>query len=182
LQDAIVRDPKGAGKRFTDFLKNGCHFVFGDPKSIQAVPFDPVNFLGKDWGIEEQDKRSLVLSEIDLVSCLFETCLEKGESSITGKEKLRRLKAKKNFIRLDARFFLALWRDYEVNKENCVLEMLYRTRGIKYLDFFGTILRHPNGDRDVLYFCRDDVGQWDWYYHWLDIDWNAGHFSFGCAS
>lgn len=32
LQEAIVRDPKGAGRRFTDFLKNGGRLVAGEQK------------------------------------------------------------------------------------------------------------------------------------------------------
>jgi len=40
----------------------------------------------------------------------------------------------------------------------------------KYISFFGTILRSPNGTRRVLYLYYDG-SQWDWDYHWLGNDW-----------
>jgi len=36
-----------------------------------------------------------------------------------------------------------------------------------------TILRSPNGNRNVLYFYRNDDGKWNWNYNWLNNDWSA---------
>ena len=130
---------------------------------IQAVPFDPVALLGKGWSIEEQDERSLALNEIDLSKVSFETCLKQGEASITGEKKLKRLKTS-GHIRLDARFFLALWKNQKLIPES----WKEKTNGSTTEIFFdGTVLRRPVGYRDVLYlFWRG--GQWRWGYYWLD--------------
>ncbi|MCX6712875.1 MAG: hypothetical protein NTY66_01560, partial [Candidatus Vogelbacteria bacterium] len=53
LQDAIIRDPKGAGERFIAWLKNGGRMTIGEPKKIKldhAHPFNPAEFIGnKGW-------------------------------------------------------------------------------------------------------------------------------------
>jgi hypothetical protein len=38
---------------------------------------------------------------------------------------------------------------------------------------FYTILRNPNGNRNILYLYRNDDGKWNWNYNWLDNDWNS---------
>jgi hypothetical protein len=45
-----------------------------------------------------------------------------------------------------------------------------------------TILRNPNGNRNVLYLYRNDDGQWNWNYNWLDNDWDADNLSAGYAT
>jgi hypothetical protein len=183
--EVIDLTPEEFGKRFTAFLKNGCHFISGDPKSFLAKSFNPTEFIGKEWtiwkgsakgeglsGKKDQDERSLALTEISLASLRFETCLKKGETSITGEEKLIRLKNSKKIL-LGGNAFLGLWLDYQANKENSALEWLWRNYKISYLDFFGEILRGPDGRRRVLYFCRHNDGEWFWHCHWLDNDWNA---------
>lgn len=186
LQDAVIRNGKEAGDQFTRFLKNRGRVIVGDPKSFFTTSFDPAEFIGKEWkvwrgpidgdglsGEEDIDPRSLGLTEINVASLLFETCLKKGEQRITGEEKLKRLKAA-NVVRLGGNVFLGLWRDFETNKENSILEHLYRTRKITYLDFFGFILRRPDGRRCVLDLYRDDGGEWIWGYGWLGRGWSAG--------
>lgn len=37
LQDAIIRDPKGAGARFTDFLKNGANMQLPDGSNVPTT-------------------------------------------------------------------------------------------------------------------------------------------------
>jgi len=44
-----------------------------------------------------------------------------------------------------------------------------------------TFLRNPNGNRNVLYFYRND-DKWNWNYNWLDNDWNADNLSAGLAT
>lgn len=39
-----------------------------------------------------------------------------------------------------------------------------------------TLLRNPNGNRNVLYLYRHDDGSWNWNYNWVDNDnWNASN-------
>ncbi len=141
--------------------------------------------MGKGWatwkgpidgdglsGEEDVDPRGLALTEIDISKLIFETNLKKGENSIKGEEKLRRQK-EMYVIRHGGNAFLGLWEDYQANKENSVLEYLYRTQERTFLDFMGQILRSPYGYRSVLYLCRDD-GEWCWYCRWLGRDWDAG--------
>jgi hypothetical protein len=170
-------------------------FITGDPKSILIKPFDLAEFIGNDWstwkgpadgdglsGEKDIDSRSLSLTEVKFTDFLFETCLNEGESSISGEEKLRRLKEKTEFIRFGGNVFLGLWEDYQVNKKNSVLEWLYHNYKITYMDFMGQILRVPLGYRNVLYLYRSDSGEWHWHCHWLGDRWDAGNLSVGFAS
>ncbi|MCX6713049.1 MAG: hypothetical protein NTY66_02475, partial [Candidatus Vogelbacteria bacterium] len=75
-----------------------------------------------------------------------------------------------------------LWLDYQANKENSVLGWLYRTRKITYLDFFGLVLRDPDGRRCVLCLYRHGDGSWLWNYYWLDGDWESERCSAGLAN
>lgn len=145
-----------------------------------SKPFNPTEFIGPDWKEAERDERSYALTEIDFSQVLLETCLEKNEDRITGETKLKRLK-EKELIRLGGQQFLALWLDYQANKENSVLEWLRKTRGITYLDFPGLVLLYPDGSRYVLYLFWYG-GQWYWDYYWLDYVWDGRHFSAALAS
>ncbi len=112
------------------------------PKEIvQAVPFDPVKFLGEGWSIEpDQDEESLALTEVDLSKVSLETGLK---AKITGEEKLKREK-KRKVIRLDARFFMALWND----KTKIPEAWKEKTNGnTTYICFTGTPLRNLNDGR-----------------------------------
>lgn len=183
------------GKRFTAFLNNDCRVIIGDSKSLLTKLFNPAEFIGKNWatwkgpidgdglsGEEDVDPRSLALAEVELARFLFETCLLAGEKSVTGEEKLRRLKEKPEFIRFGGNVFLGLWHDYQTYKENSILEWFYRNFGVTFMDFIGQILRHPHGNRNVLYLRRSAYGEWYWRYYWLDDQWGAGDPSVGCAS
>lgn len=150
---------------------------------VTASPFDPVQFVGKRWALipGEHDTRCDVITEIDFSTVLFETCLKEGEKSITGEEKLARLKAGGN-IRLGLTVFAGLWTDYQAHKNNSTLECLYKEQSIAYLDFFGDVLLGLDGGRCVLSLCRDDAGVWDWYCDWLDSDWGVADRSASLAS
>lgn len=171
LQERIIRNPKEAGRQFTAFLQNGARVVIGEPKIIsvdRSQPFDPVKFLGKGWSIDEQDERSLALTEIDLTKVHLETMLEQGERSIKGEEKLRRLK-KAGHICLDAKIFQTLWENQILIPER----WKEKTNGsTTYIYFDGTVLRSPDGDRYVLCLFWHD-GQWGWHCGWLGPDWHA---------
>ena len=156
----------------------------------RSKPFNPAEFLGQGFSIwrgpadgggmegeGEQDSRSLALQEVDFSKVLLETCFEGEETWITGEEKLRRLKAS-GHIRLDARIGQAL---YEEEGQR-TLRWLHDTHGIRYVDFMGTILRSPDGDRDVLFLYRGDDGGWDRDYYYLECGWRAHDFSAALAS
>lgn len=158
-------------------------FVFGEPATISSLTFDPVTYIGKNWKEEpDSDPGSKGLKEIKISDLRFETCLEKGEDLITGEEKIRRLKAKQELVRMGAEYAVWLLEDWKSKRENSVLEHLFRTRKVAYIDFPGTILRGPDGNRDIFYLYRDGRGKWDWYCIWLGDDWDSGVFSLCSAS
>jgi hypothetical protein len=158
-----------------------------------AQSFNPAEFIGSGWtvwkgpadgdgleGEEDRDLREDALTELDLANLMFETCLEEGESRITGEVKLERLK-KAGKTRLGGRF-LALWQNYEKNKGDSLLEYLHKTRKLTYLDFFGLVLRSSDGCRYVPFFYRSDGGSWHWDCKWLINVWDRGDVSAGLAS
>ncbi|MDO8524727.1 MAG: hypothetical protein Q7R99_03830 [bacterium] len=144
-------------------------------------PEELIKLLGEGWEIVEEDPRSL-LTEVEVSKFLFMTCLREGENRITGEEKLRRLKEMSGFIPFGGNVFRGLWEDYQAKKENSILEFLYKTQEVSFMDFPGTVLRSPDGDRSILYLYRVDDGDWHWYYDWLDSRWHAYYPSVGCAS
>lgn len=167
----VVNKPRESGVQFTAFLRNGGRVIVGEPKVLQtdrSKPFGPVGFLGEEWTIEEQDERSLTLTELDLTKVRFEDMLKDGESWIKGEEKLKRLK-EAGHIRLDAVIFLHLWKNQHLIPESWKEKINGNPR---YIFFDGTILRSPSGDRYVLYLIWRGGG-WDWGYYWLDRDWSA---------
>lgn len=183
----ITLSPEEFGNRFTEFLKAGARFILGGLK-VACTPLNPAEFIGAGWtfwrgpkdgngldGEEERDKASMTLAEVDFDSADFLTCLEKGESSITGEEKLIRLKKLGRPI-YGTTVAMGLWQDYQScqNKTDSKLKRLYQQKKIgSYVDFFGDILRNPIGHRCVLYFYRFDGGSWRWSYNWLDDGWNV---------
>jgi len=189
LQDEVISlSPEEFGRRFTAFLKTGARFSFGGLK-VATAPFDPAKFINGNWafwkgpkdgdgknGEEERDKASMALAEVDFEKVDFLTCLEAGESSVKGEEKLVRLR-KLNRILYGLNVMAGLWQDYQQNKGGSVLEKLYQQKGITFISFFGDILRDPDGSRSVLYLCRGDVGSWGWYYSWLGCDWGDRIFT-----
>jgi hypothetical protein len=169
LQQQIINKPKEAGAQFTTFLKNGAYVIIGEPKIIsidRTKLFDPATFIGQGWTIEEQDERSLALTEVDLTKVKFETCLQKGETSIQGEKKLKRLKQMGN-ICLDAGVFMTLWQNQNLIPER----WKEKTNGnTTFIYFDGTILRGPDGFRYVLcLYWLDD--RWHWRCRRLGDDW-----------
>lgn len=116
----------------------------------RTQPFDPVQFLGKDWSIEEQDECSLALTQLNFAKVHLVNMLREGETGINGEEWLERLK-EAGHIRLDAKIF-------QTFRENQVF-IPEHWKG-KPVYFFGTVLRDPGGYRCVLYLCRRGDGQW----------------------
>ncbi|MFA5967155.1 MAG: hypothetical protein WC805_01375 [Patescibacteria group bacterium] len=176
----IIKNPKDAGKQFTQFLRNGGRVIVGKPTIIpidRTVSFSPAEFIGKDWKIAEEDERSLALAEVNLDEVCFESMLNKGEISVKGETKLERLKTA-GHIRLDAKIFQTLWENQQLIPESWKEKIDGKTR---YIFFDGTILLHPDGSRHVLYLYWYD-GEWYWRYSWLGHDWPANDPSAVLAS
>lgn len=109
----------------------------------RSQPFNPGLFIGSGWMIEEENQESLALSEVDLSQVLFESMLNRNEWSITGEEKIRRLK-KANHVFLDAKIFQTLWENQQLIPES------WKEKG--HIFFDGTIFRYlgASGNRGVL--------------------------------
>lgn len=148
----------------------------------RAQPFDPASFIGSGWtiwcgladgkglkGEEQQDARSLALTEIDFTKARFEACLADGEHVITGEQRLNRLR-EKDVIRADAAIGVALLKE----PDQVTLNWLYQTHGVKWFELPGTELRDPSGDRCFLCLCRRDGGRWSWRCSWLGGGRGAG--------
>jgi len=189
-QDIVKGDPEWFAGQFVKFLANGARFIFGGLK-VTCASLNPAEFIGAGWmfwkgpkdgkgleGEEERDKVSLALTEVDFDKADFLPCLNEGEGSITGEEKLVCLR-KLNRPLYGAIQFMGLWQDYQQcqDKAQSKLEQLYSQKGVTYIDFFGDILRTPDGLRCVLCLCRDDDGSWDWRCYWLDGGWSEHSFS-----
>jgi hypothetical protein len=147
---------------------------------IRPLDFDLATIFCSGWKYSDKkgdtDDRSLELTEADFSKVLFQTCLRKGEPSITGEEKLKRLIASGN-IRLDPRFGAALFQE----ERHATLERLYKERNVTYLDFPGQVLLNPLGNRYVLYLSRN-VGRWLLNAFWLGHGWDSRDFSVSLAS
>ena len=180
------------------YLQNAIdgRFIVNEPKFVLTRPFDPAEFIRKDWtiwkgpidgnglsGEENVDLRSLSFKKISLADFLFKTCLRKGENFISGKEKLRRLKEEESdFIRFGGNVFLGLWENYKIDGKDSILQQLYCNFGVTSMDFMGHILRSPHGNLNVLYLSRVDSGEWYWDYYDFSSKWNIDKPSVGCVS
>lgn len=146
----------------------------------RSNPFNPAEFIGAGWtiwrgpadgnglqGEEEQDARSLALTEVDLGGVILDAALSAGENSTSGEERLRRL-AVASGVKMDAKIFQTLWE----NKKMIPERMKEKTNGnITFVFADGTILRSPSGIRYSLYFCWDaDYREWFWDSYWLADD------------
>ncbi len=172
----VIDQPGDSGRQFTLFLKNGCQVLIG-AKKIIAEPFDPArSFGGAKFTVvaDEQDRRNDDLTEIDFEKADFLNMLSQAESSITGEEKLGRLKKIKR-TRYGATAFMGLWQNYRVWKESSALETLYHTKHIGYVDFFGDVLLNSFGKRCVLCLIRNSTnGKWERSYTLLEDEWRSG--------
>ncbi len=151
----------------------------------RTQPFNPSTFIGDGWSIwkgpidgdglegeEAQDQRSLALYQLDLSAIRFRTMLKRGETSITGRERLERLKTSGN-ICLDAKVFQTLWENKNLIPESWKKKMEGDPHFI-YLD--GTILCGPDGRCYVLSFYWLDK-KWRWSYRLLHNNWGASRSS-----
>ncbi|MFH1206975.1 MAG: hypothetical protein V1668_00005 [Patescibacteria group bacterium] len=142
-----------------------------EPHILKRLPFDPEKFIGKGWSVDEQVSKRTG-DNLDAGQITRKDYLKKGEPSINGEERLRRIKASGEAdLQLDASDCVALYQE----DGQKTLRWLYETRGVTWLSCWGTILRDPDGDRSVLCLCRHEDGSWLWDYFWVDHDgWDAG--------
>ena len=192
LQDVIV-DRAKLIRNLELFLANGAQVLIGEPKVIQidrSTSFNPATFIGAGWtiwkgpkdgkgleGEEEQDARSLTLTEVDLSQVLFQDCLRVNESYHTGEECLTRFIAQGD-IRLDAAIFHYLWQNQHLIPAPWKEPINGNTR---YVFFDGTTLRNSDSRRCTLYlFWHDD--RWRWRVDWLNRNRRANYPSVLLAS
>jgi hypothetical protein len=173
-------------RRFTEFLRNGARSSSGG-MTIYTVAFDPKT-LGS-WGFwhgtkngnglhgqRDYDERNDDIHEIDFGDVEFASCLGRNEEEITGEEKLARLKDSGR-IRYGTSVMMGLFKDLDLYKEKSVLERLYRTYGIGYIDFFGDVLREPGHNRCVMSIRRVKPGIWEQFFHCLYQTWSGSDLS-----
>ena len=133
---------------------------FGESKIIRPISFNPAEFIGKGYSIwrgpvdgnglegdEEQDVRSLSLTEVDFTKVFFNNAINKNWDLITGEEKLKRLKSS-GCILIDFRFGAALYNE----SYQPTLNWLRIDRGITRFYFSGTTFRDRNGCRCMVFF------------------------------
>lgn len=157
-------------------------------KIDRTNPFDPAKFIGEGWSIwrgpkdgkglegdEEQDSRSLAITELDPTKLFAQTGLNEDETTVTGEEKRARLMLKA--IQADAKIARVLYEE----EGQTTLKWLHKTLNLTWIEFLGTTLRGPGGGRDALCLCRGDDGSWDWGYYWLGFDRGASDPAVGFA-
>jgi hypothetical protein len=133
--------------------------------------FNPARFIGMGWTgtIEEQDERSLALTEVDISQIHLETCLKPGEEYIKGEEKIQRLKST-GHIRLDGKVF----QTFLENKHLIPEWWKEKTNESSTFIFFdGTIFRdYQRGLLCVFFLCWFN-GRWHWDYDCLERNWRS---------
>ena len=193
VQSVISLTREEFGGRFTAFIRNRAQLIVGEPKIIpidRSIPFNPAAFIGKGWsiwrgpadgngltGVEDQDERSLALTQINLADVRLVTCLKDTETVVKGEEKQCRLKADGR-VRLDAKIFQTFWENQALIPERFKEKV---NGNILFIFFDGTVLRRPGGGRYVLCLCWHD-GAWLWYVLWLGYVWGASSPSAVLAS
>ena len=124
----------------------------------RTQPFDAAKFIGDGWTIDEQDERSLKISEIDLYDLQLNNYLKEHETTIIkGEERKRRIK-EDGRICLDAAWFIFFWNNKHLIPENWKDRVNGDTR---YIAFSGTSLCNPTGGHFTLclYWLK---GSWYW--------------------
>lgn len=180
LQDKVIQlTPEEFGRRFTLFIQNECRLTITAPGTViidRSKPFNLTAFTGKDWRIEEEDRRSLALTEFNVAKILLQTGLNEGEAMVTGEEKRRRLMGQA--IQLDAKVGQTLFEE----KGQVTLRWVHEHLGVTWIEFLGTVLVGPYGIRYALFLYRLDDGSWYWNCVWLDHDRYANYPAVGLAS
>jgi hypothetical protein len=174
--DLIIQDGYEAGEYFTYFLKTTGKSII-DRRKLRTIRidrkrlFNPAQFMDhQGLEIEEQDKRSVMITEIDSSTIALESMLE-GGTVISGEEHLRRLK-QTGYTRLDAGIFQTFWENQHLIPEY----WKGAANDPKHIFFDGTILRNQYGRYVISLYWS--MGEWRWTYCRLDIGgWKAEDLS-----
>jgi hypothetical protein len=175
--DAIIQNAYEAGEHFTYFIRTTGELI-AERRMLRTIKIDrqsifsPSQFMDHEGlEIEEQDKRSIVLREIDSAAITLESMLQ-GETAISGEEHLRRL-MQTGHTRLDAKVFQTLWEN-----QHLIPEYWKGTANDpKHIFFDGTVLKNQRG-RYVISMHWDKDSEWKWAYCRLDRgDWKAENLS-----
>lgn len=144
-------------------------------KINRTKEFDLVKFIGKNWAIESENEESLKIKDLDISKLVLHTGLKGNETYITGEERLKRLEGT---ILLDASIAQTLYEE----KGQKTLEEIYGKLGCMWIEFLGTILRDPHGNRRALCLYRSVDGSWSWGCRWLYDDRRASFPALGFES
>lgn len=141
--------------------------------------FVPNTFIGDGWRIGKLEidcDPRVPVDAFDFSTLLFETLLGLEEIHVKGEVKLQRHRQIRNLIPLGANAFQALWLDYQVKKENSILEVFFREKGVICIEFYGDILKYTHVGEHALRFIRRD-GAWLWGTCILNNDRSARDYS-----
>jgi hypothetical protein len=135
-----------------------------------------------EWSVDEEDERSLALSELDLTKVILEPTLESDDFA-EGQEVLKRLKDK-GYVRLDVKILKSLWENRHLIPET------WKGRtdsGNNCIYFYGTILRdRVSGSRWVFFLkwvgSSSDSGFWDMDCRNLNYDFESNDLGAVLAS
>ena len=166
LQDTIIRDPKGAGRRFTEFLKNS-RFIktSNDAKHIVNCDQDPkipadrsylkldmhdpqgiIKLVNKDGNLYANKKKISLLNSEHMIP------LHKVLQELSGKVCLNFCVL--NHLLQNPKIIPYSWRPYHVY-------------------FLRTIFRDQSIGLCVPYLYKDDIrNEWNWCYSWICSNWD----------
>lgn len=136
-------------------------------KIDRTKDFDFKDLLGKDFEVSEQDKKSLLITDLNLLEIELDSTLEKGQTSITGETRVTRLKQKKQ-VRLDALICKTI-----LENKSLIPKRWKDTKNgfFTFIHFDGTIFVDSYGDRFSLFIVwRDYKSGWEVGKSWLDFD------------
>ena len=152
LQGNVVTKPVEAGKKITEFIKNGL-------KTIANFVFTLIADIERDMTGWERLSR-FEAEPGEFVSELEEFLQESDDGSVDGEEMIRR--AEKRGIQSSLRHAEALRRDQDK------IPVAWR----KFVLVFTEVWRSPHGDRHVWYLYWDGE-QWCLYCYWLSFSFDS---------
>lgn len=171
LAQLTTGDSAILGRQFTAFLANGGRVFLGRPTEV-TVYHPTIHELSEfinleGWCIveEETDLRSVAMDTLNLGKVHLRATLKYGEQSITGAERIARVK-EAGHVRLGAGMFLVFWNNQDIIPENLKDSAENTDTGIC---FDGTVLVSPHGEKFVFCLYRLD-GEWRWTLDFLDRD------------
>jgi hypothetical protein len=189
-QDIVMAGNRGRlGPALTQWLANK-GWLPPCPPLLTIDRLKMVSEIGPEWqvwlgpvdrnglkGDPDVDPRAGLVTTFDASKVRLLTGLVGDETSVTGEEKLTRLRARPD-IRIDAQTLWALYTE----KGQVTLRWLHEVHGVTWMEALGTVLRDPRGFRYSLFLYRLADGGWDWHYDWLDNDRRASIPALGLAS